>query len=220
MTTAYVQTTLRPATRAELRRKAFEANLTANLKEVIGAEIHPANLAKLVRMLGHAHMDVHHLIEARTTLGFGRFRYYVVLQSGFAPKHGKLRNSGPLAASVISRMPPDTLDVFSSVEQERIADCIDRAEITRVHAVDWRPRATVRIAQFYINLLAGKDRRSRGALVSHERRAPADEGFGAVILMMLFVAFAGVGLWLTVAVIGQLWTIISNDTVRAVLFGS
>lgn len=209
----------RKASRADLRRRAFEANLSVNLKEAIGDEIHPVNLSQLVRVLGEAHKRVHHFVDARTSVGFGSQRAYIVLQMGLAPSAKSLRSCGPLAASVLKRVPDGTLDDFSSRERSKIADCVDRAEITRVHAVDWRPRATIRIAQFYINLLAGRDQRQHGAVVDHDRRAPVNEGIGAAILMTIFMVTAGFGLWFLGTVISQGWDLMRDEEARSLIFG-
>lgn len=170
---------------ARKRRAAFEANVAAHLNENLAAgEI---QRVALLRALGAAHVRVRHSVEARTSFRFGTQRYYVMLQMGLARRQREIGvpNAGPLAERVLARIDREMLESLSPDQRARVATAIDNAEITRPHALDVRGVVPMPGIRWYLNLIAGRDKRGDTANADDNRRAPANETVGFLLFMLM-----------------------------------
>lgn len=192
------------------RRGAFEANLTGNLQDALGETGHPDARRAMVRALGEAHEKVSHLIEARAAFGSEGRRWYGVLQFGAVGRSGDDEETGPMATRVFGRVDPQTLADLANDERRVVADCVERAEIRNFHPLDWRPRIWLRSTQVYLNLLAGRDRRSGESRPTDERRAPNNETMGALVISIIALVFACAGVWMIGAALIGLVEILSD----------
>lgn len=206
------------ADRTIRRRRAFELNLKANIDTAFGDSIHPVNRGRLIRALGAAHAKTRHMMDARTAFGIFGLRYYCVLQGGIAPVRSSLAPAGPLALAVLGNLDPQTLDDFTDKERSMIAECVDQAEITRMHPFDWRPRLSLRFRSIYFNVLAGRDRRHAELNVGDDRRFPSSDAFGSAVLFTLVLIAAGLGLWFLVEAVFMMADALADPVIWNLLF--
>lgn len=198
----------RPDVPARSREEAFRANLRRNLEEALGDRLHPDHLNLTAHELTAAYAKTRHGVDIRTVAPTLRGGSYVVFQAGAT--QSDLDGGGPLAARVLRRAPQGLLAPLTSGERAAIADCVERTEITRRHPFDWRPRARLGPWRFYMNVIAGPDRRRSAVVARPDRRAPANETLGLVVLASAATAVAALGLWLIGGLAADVVAVVSD----------
>ena len=196
------------------RRRAFETNLAEELRERLGSALHPAALSRLVAELGEAHEGVRHAVDARASFGVSGRKLYAVFQIGARMRDRASADlPGPLAARVLARLPDGALNGLSRLERAALAEAVERSEIRAAHPLDWRPRLRLGSMELYVNLLAGRDRRSPALAVTDDRRVPEEETLGLAALTAIAVVTAGFGLWMVGSVVAGALSLLGDPRV-------
>lgn len=175
------------------RRRCFQANVRGNLESDPAADAIGGRA--LIAALGAAYESVRHMIDARSRVKIGAFGVYSLLQIGVARRRSDLgiADIGPLAERVLGRVDARFLETMSEGERAALAAAVDKGEITRKHMVDIRLRAPLPGYRLYLNFIAGPDRRSMVMTPSEERRGPANEDAGLIILTLFVIACCALG---------------------------
>jgi len=182
------------------------------------SEIHPLNRAKLVHELGAAHAKCHHLLDTRTSFGiFGR-RYYLVFQGGIVTRPKLSLSAGPLASIVLGKLDPAILAEFTAREREMTADCVDRAEITRMHPVACPPAASFRLRSAPLTILPGHVQRHAKVNTSDGRSAPTSDGISSAILITVALVASALGLWFLAQAVVMMMDALTDPVIWNILF--
>lgn len=175
--------------------KAFAVNLSARLAAVLGDRLHPHYRTVLVSKLTAAFRKTRHALDIRSRVPTPFGGLYFVFQVGSAPPAG-LDDYGPLAARVFAKTPPDAMADLTGLERRMVADCIEGAELSNRHPLDWRIMLPLFFIRIYANFVAGAERRRRTVPIDADRRAEQDDRFAAACLAIAVFGLAGAGVWL------------------------
>lgn len=201
----------------EARRSAFEANLALQLERTLGGEASLKDIEEITRVLGAAHQAARHLIDARTSIGVGLDRYFV-LQIGAAPITGDSRidSIDPYAAKLLDCLSGDALRLVEP-RLKPVATALAKAEIARTHPMDIRLQLKTPWRRLYLTLLSGRDRRRSEGAVTHNRRAPADESLGLLILLTVIAVICILGVGMIVTTVWTFSQLLMDDGGRQAL---